>query len=807
MALKTLTQQDLAWTCDPSLLGAATTADIETPANEIGQRRALDAVRFGADIDQPGYNVFVMGPSGIGKHAAVRALLEEHGARVGAPCDWAYVNNFRDMLRPRALRLEAGSAISLRDGMAELIDDLKIAIPATFEGEEFRKRRLTIDAEYLEGQEQQLNAVREKAQARGLALLKSEQGGFTFAAVRNNELVSPDAFRALPEEEQSAIIAAIEDLQKDLTDALYKLPRLEKERREKARALNREMARRAVAQLVQELRESFLASPAAHRYVSEVEEDLIENTHLFLGDQSQPQQGAEAPVLDGPGRLRGNPFRRYEVNVLVTNDPTAGVPVVFEPYPALGNLVGRIEHIAHMGALLTDFLLIRPGALHKANGGVLMIDAEKVLTQPWSWEALKRALRGREIRIENPGERTSLVATVSIEPDPIPLELKVVMFGDRMIYYLLAERDPEFIDLFKVQADFDEVVVRDEEAVQGLSRFIAATAQRTKSRPLDAAATARIIEECARGAEDQERLLVLSRPIADLVREADHIARKADREIIGEGDVNAAIAAQIRRAERIRERQEEAILRDLILIDTQGAKVGQINGLTVSQLPGFAFGRPARITARVRPGPGEVVDIEREVALGGPIHAKGMLILQGYLSGHYAREEPLSLMASLVFEQSYGGVEGDSASAAELVALLSAIADTPLRQDLAITGSVNQHGQIQVIGGVNHKIEGFFDLCEKRGLTGTQGVAIPAGNVRNLMLREKVREAVGKGRFHIHALETIDDAIALFTGLTAGIRALDGKFEKESFNARVAARLAAFTRIRRDLLRGEGQGR
>lgn len=787
---KSLAPEALYRVCPPEELGCKTTLDLEEVAEPVGQSRALDAVRFGTSVRHPGYNIFVLGPQGSGKHTAVATVLSDRCRRASAPCDWAYVNNFKDPQHPRALRLEPGSALRLRDGMKQLIDDLRTAIPAVFESEEYRKRRQAIDAEFGAVQEKALDALREKAAARGIALVNTPQG-MTFAAVKDNELVSPQAFQALPQEQQEQIIAAISDLQKDLGDLMFRLPKVERARRDKIRTLNRELAKITVEGVIDDLDEIFATHKEAHDFLEEVESDLVENVHSFLPNPQGEGDGTEAP-----GRVAASPYRRYEVNVLVSNDPQKGAPLVEEVFPSLSNLAGRIEHVAQMGALVTDFKLIRPGALHKANGGILMLDARRILTQPYAWEALKRMLRAGEIRIEHPFDGSSLITTQTLEPAPIPLDVKIVMFGDRELYYLLAENDPDFPDLFKIEADFDEVIERNGEGSRHLARLIATIARRSKTRPIGADAVARMVEQASKMAGDAKKLLVLVTPLADLVREADAIANQAGHETVTRADVEAALEAQRHRAGRIRERMEEMILRDMTLIATEGRTVGQINGLSVLGLPGVSFGRPTRITARVRPGAGEVVDIEREVALGGPIHSKGMLILQGYLGGQYSPDKPLSLAASLVFEQSYGGVDGDSASMAELLTLLSAIAEVPLRQDFAITGSVNQRGESQVIGGVNEKIEGFFDVCAKRGLTGTQGVAIPKGNVDGLMLRADVVEAARAGKFAIVPYASVEEAIELFTGMTAGTRGAEGAFPEGSFNRQVQDRLAAFTAAR-----------
>jgi len=473
----------------------------------------------------------------------------------------------------------------------------------------------------------------------------------------------------------------------------------------------------------------------------------------------------------------------------VDHSETKGAPVVYEDHPTFLNLIGRIEHIAQMGALITDFNLIKPGALHRANGGYLIVDAREVLLQPYAWEGLKLALRSRELRIESLGQALSLISTVSLEPEPIPLDVKIVLIGERLLYYLLYQYDPDFSELFKVEADFNEELVRTPENTQLYARLIATMARNENLRPFSRDAVACIIERSARMAGDGTRISIHLGGLADLLREANFWAGDNGHTAITRADVQRAIDEQIRRADRVRERMQEQILRGKVLIDTQGERIGQINGLSVIDLGNFAFGVPSRITARVRMGKGEVIDIEREVELGGPIHSKGVLILSSFLGTRYSAERPLSLWASLVFEQSYSGVEGDSASLAELCALLSALARVPIQQSWAVTGSVNQHGQVQPIGGVNEKIEGFFDICKQRGLTGDQGVIIPAANVDHLMLRQDVVDAVAAGQFRIVAVENVDEAIELLTGVPAGERDESGAFPPGSVNQRVEGRL------------------
>ncbi|MDH4216870.1 MAG: AAA family ATPase, partial [Gallionella sp.] len=590
----------------------------------------------------------------------------------------------------------------------------------------------------------------------------------------------------------------ITSLQQRLEKILRQIPQWRKERHERVKQLDRETILSTVGHLVDELREAFADLPEVLKYLDAVQQDMVDNADDF-------RKQDETTNLGGMTIVTHQSFHRYQVNVLVTNGKEAGAPIISEDNPTYSNLIGRVEHIAQLGALVTDFTLIKPGALHRANGGYLLLDIRKVLVQPFAWEGLKRALQSREICIESLGQMYSLVSTVSLEPEPIPLDTKVVLFGDRLFYYLLQEYDPEFDELFKVAADFEEHIERNADTHLLYARLVATLARKEALLPFDRPAVARVIEYSARQVGDAEKLSTLMRGVADLLREADYWAREAGHGAVEAADVQRSIDAQIRRQDRLRDRLHEAILRDTLMIATAGAVTGQVNGLSVIALGNFAFAQPTRITANTRLGDGELVNIEREVKLSGAIHSKGVLILSSFLAARYAKNQPLALSASLVFEQSYGLVDGDSASLAELCALLSNLANVPIKQSLAITGSVNQFGQAQAIGAVNEKIEGFFDICAARGLNGEQGVLIPAANIKHLMLRRDVVAAAEAGKFSIYAVENVDQAVALLTGLPAGEADAKGEYPEGSVNRKVAERLAELTRIRQSFAKQSGK--
>jgi lon-related putative ATP-dependent protease len=763
--MKSLEPERLCRRCDPANFAFRTTADLEDLEGFFGQARALGAIEFGVGMRREGYNLFAMGPEGLGRHTIVRRELETQARRLPAPSDWCYVFNFKTPHRPRALSLPPGQAAAFRAGMQRLVEDLRAAVPAAFETDEYRSRRKRIEDEFGSRQERMINDIGERARAQGVALVRTPSG-FGFGPFVGEGVMEPEQFAKLPAKEQERLQRAIDAFQEELEKVLAEMPKRRRETLRKLRDLHREITRVAVRSLIEELKSEYRALPQVQNYLREVEDDMIEHAEAFRQSKNgEPMMlfGIPVPQAEATETI----FRRYAVNVLIEHSATAGAPIVYEDKPSHDALVGRTEHIAQMGTLVTDFSLIKAGALHRANGGYLILDALKLLTEPFAWEALKRALRSREIRIQSLGQELSLIATVSLDPEPIPLDLKVVLVGQRLLYYLLHAYDPEFAELFKVAADFDEDMARDPATDLLYARLVATLARKERLRHLDAGAVARVIEQSSRDAADAEKLSASMQGLVDLIRESDYWAAGAGHDVIRAEDVARAIRAQIERSGRIRQRLLENVLRGTHLIDTTGARAGQVNGLAVTELGSFRFGAAQRITARVRLGGNGVVDLERESDLGGRIHSKGVMILAGYLAGRYATGKPLSLSATLVFEQNYGGVEGDSASSAELCALLSALADTPIAQSLAVTGSVNQHGDVQAIGGVNEKIEGFFDLCRARGLTGEQGVLIPEANVKNLMLREDVVAAVREGKFRIHAVRTIDEGISLLTGLPA----------------------------------------
>lgn len=772
----------------------ATTEELESPGEIVGQPRAVQAIHFGIGMERQGYNIYAQGPAGLDKRELVQHFFEEQAREQPTPSDWCYVHNFDNPHAPIAIELPTGKGRGFRDDIDELVEELRTTLAAAFESDEYQSRRQSIDQEYREKQTQAFDELQQRAQQKNLALIRTPSG-IAIAPMKNGDVLSGEDVNKLSENEQARIQEEVEELQKQMQKILRQVPSWQREMREKLKELNHDMANFAVGALLDALRDKYAAFPEVVKHLNAVQKDVVENANAFLSsDENQ-----SAAVMQAMKQQQGQPtvWQRYMVNLLVDNSASEGAPVVYEDNPTYQNMVGRIEHRAQMGALFTDFTLIKPGALHTANGGYLILDARKVLMQPYAWEALKRVIQSQHIRIESLAQMLSLVSTVSLEPEPIPVKVKVALVGDRLLYYLLLQLDPDFAELFKVAVDFNEQMDRDTQSQQLYAQLLATLIRKDKLHPFDRYAIARVIEHSARTVGDAAKLSTRMQTVNDLLRESDYWAQQAGSEIVSKHHVQQAIDAQIYRVDRIRERIQESIQRETILIDTTGRAIGQINGLSVLQVGDFTFGQPSRITARISMGKGQVVNIEREVELSGPLHSKGVLILTGFLNGRYAQNIPLSLSASLVFEQSYSGVDGDSASSAELYVLLSAIAEIGIKQSLAVTGSINQHGQVQAIGGVNQKIEGFFDICAARGLNGEQGVLIPAANVKHLMLRDDVVNAVEQGTFSIYAVENVDQGIELLTGIPAGEKDAQGHYPEGSINALVAQRLKDMAEKRR----------
>ena len=753
----------------------------------LGQERAINAIRFGIQMAHDGYNVFVLGPLGSARHDLVEKLAQEPARMKGAPDDWCYINNFSDPERPTALRLPAGEGSRFRDNMQALIEEIRIAIPATFESDDYGNQLTSLAAETQKELDGLWSSLQEQAASEGIALMQTPTG-YVLAPVSDDEVIDDKEFDKLPEDKRKEIQKSIRRLSEELKARIETIPKLHKNHHERVRTLDREVTAHAVSVLLDDLKQKYQGFTEVLDYLEEVERDIIEN-----GQEFRRTEQPSLPFLSFDSTAL---LTKYEVNLIVSNDCDAAAPIIYEPNPSYPNLIGKVEHRAEMGALLTDYRMVRSGALLQANGGYLILDAHRVLGRPFVWEALKQAILTKQVRIESPAETLGFASTTTLKPEPIPLDLKIVLIGERWLYYLLCAYETEFSSLFKVAADFDDDVERSTDNVEAYARLITERVRESKLLPLSAAAIARVIEQRARHADDSERLAVHMRSLDDLLEQADYWARTRGADQVAIEDVTEAIQQRENRQDRIQKKVVDAIKRETLLIDTTGECVGQVNGLSVTDLGEYRFGHPVRITATTRVGKGDVIDIEREVELGGAIHSKGVMILSAALAARYAPDVPLSLHGTVVFEQSYGGVEGDSASVGELCALLSSISGVPIQQNLAITGSVNQLGRVQAVGGINEKIEGFFAVCKERGLDGSHAVIIPRDNIKHLMLKEAVVAAVHNKMFNVYAVQTIDEAAAALTGMTAGERNKDGDFPADTLNRLVEDKLIQFANKR-----------
>lgn len=744
----------------------------------------MAALDFGADIRSEGYNVFVMGPAGTGRTSTTKTKLAALAEQQPVPDDWCYVYNFDQQNSPRALRLPAGMGPLLRDDVARMLTDIRGTLGTVFESDEYNEKRDEIIKEFRNERNQELQAFEQEAQAAGFALGRSPAGLIVAPAV-DGEVMTPQQYSELTDEKRQELDTKREELQQKLGDIMRRGQRDERETRDHVRELDQQVATQALQPMFDELRQKYAAVEGILQHLERMQADLVENISSLRRDEEELPPGFPPQLLQGQQR---NLMDRYQVNVLITNDPSDGAPIVFEANPTLDKLTGEVEHQAQMGALVTDFTMIKPGALHRANGGYLIVEALQVLLRPFAWEALKRTLKNRQIKIESLSDQYRFISTQTLEPEPIPLDLKVCMIGNPMIYYMLYSYDEDFGKLFKVQSDFGEEIELNDTTLKQYAQFIAFVANREKLLPFERSAIARVAEFGAEEAADQQKLTARLLDVTDLLHESSYWAQKEGHKRVQAADVQHALEQKIWRSNRIEERIFEMFQDGTIMVDVEGEVAGQINGLSIMTLGDYMIGRPGRLTCRTFAGRSGVIQIDREAKLTGRIHDKGMLTLSGFLGERYGRFEQIQLTATLSFEQLYSELEGDSASSTELYCLLSSLADAPIKQGIAVTGSVNQMGEVQPIGGVSRKIEGFFKCCKLKGLTGEQGVLIPATNVRHLMLKQEVVDAVAEGKFHIWAVSSIDQGIELLTGIPAGKPNKRGEYPPDTINGRVAAR-------------------
>ncbi|GFE57611.1 Lon protease family protein [Geobacter sp. AOG1] len=774
----------LRWECDPSQFDFNTTADLNELEGSIGQERALKSIDFGLDMRDGGFNLFLAGEAGTGRSSTIKNLLKKRAKAEPPPQDWCYVYNFKNPDLPLALALSAGLGSELAGDMKELLENMRNVIPKALDSKEYETNKSAIVEEYQEKNGELFGRLEQEAESKGFALQRTVSG-LVMVPQKEGRNYTQEEYEALEKVERDKIDEAGKELTEKLNDVLRQVRENEKATKDTLSQLDRDLGLAAVGHHIEPLREKYASYEKVIAYLESVQEDILLNLEDFK--EQQPQQ-SPIPGLKLP---RQEPsFERYQVNVFVDNKGAEGAPVIFEANPTYNNLFGRIEHIMQMGGVATtNFTLAKPGALHRANGGYLIVDAREVLINPFAWDALKRCIRSGEIRIEDVLEQYRFMSIASLKPEPIPLQTKIIMIGSPWIYYLLFYMEPDYRKFFKVKADFDSRIARTPEIMRDYALFVATHCRSENLLHFDRSGVAGLLEYSSRLVEDQERLSSQFMEIADLIREASYWAGQQQSSVVTREHVRKAIDEKIYRSNRIEERMQEMFDDGTILCDTEGSEVGQINGLSVLTIGDYMFGRPSRVTVRTYIGRGGMVNIEREVKLSGPIHDKGVLILTGYLGGKFAHDKPLSFSASICFEQSYEGVEGDSASSTELYALLSALSGVPIRQGIAVTGSVNQLGKVQPIGGVNYKIEGFYAVCKAKGLTGEQGVMIPASNLRHLMLKDEVLEAVKEGKFHIWSVATIDQGIEILTGVPAGEWQPDGGYPEGSINYLVDARL------------------
>ena len=788
--------EDLRRRLDPATLPFQTTAEVAPVKTTIGQPRAAEAIAFALEVGARGFHLYAAGSPGTGRESTVLAAVRSFAATRPTPPDWVYVHNFAEPDRPRAFPMPAGRGRRLAKAMTWFLEAAQQEIPRAFESEDYARRREQSLAEVMTRRAKLIADLRAFAQEREFAL-EMTPTGIASIPLQNGQPMPPQVLEQLPPETRAELEQRSKQVQAEIGASMRQMRQIEKAAQERVTALDRGVALVAAGPLIAELCEEYRDQPDVLAFIEQIETDLPEHLHDFWPAAETAGQADGAAAARGPQRQER--LARYEVNVLIDNSGITGAPVVVERNPTYYNLIGRLDYRAVLGTMVTDFRQIKPGALHRANGGFLVLHALDVMLSSFAWEGLKRALVSGELRIENPGEQVAPLPTARPRPAPIPLDLKVILIGPAALYQTLHQVDVDFPELFGVKAHFAPDMDWSEENLASYSAFLSRAVRDRGLLHFDRSAVARIVEHGARLRDHQRKLTARFLDVARLAVEASHWAGKAGHEVVLAEDVDAAIAQQERRRNLVEERSREAIVDGTVMIDTEGARVAQINGLSVLDVGDYDFGRPSRVTARVSVGRGTVQSIEREIELSGPIHSKGFLILTGYLQAQYAQDWPLSLGATITFEQSYGGIDGDSASTTELYALLSALSGLPLNQGIAVTGAVNQHGEVQAVGGVTRKIEGFYDVCRERVLTGEQGVIVPTANVKNLMLKEEVVEAVRAGRFHVWAVSHIDEGIELLMERVAGERAADGTFPEGTVHRLVQDRLREYAEQLREL--------
>lgn len=795
---QSLTPEELRWTCDPKQFSFKTTDEIKPLEETIGQERALRAMDFGLGLESHGFNIYVLGESGTGKTSTVKTMLEKKASQEKVPDDWCYIYNFSNPDRPNVLSLPPGIGSELKIDMEDLVESLKRDIPKVFESKDYEKHR----DEIFDGQQERTKALfyrlEQKAQEKGF-ILKKTVSGLAVVPAKDGKVLGHEDFEKLSKSEKARIEEESKFLQDRLSDTIREVRVAEKETKERINALDREVVQYVVNPLLNELLDKYKQYPDVIEYLSQVKEDVLVHSEDFRPKEefAIPLPGLKLPKMEPS-------FERYSVNLLVNNKDAKGAPVIIETNPTYYDLFGRVEHRVQYGLAMTDFTMIKAGSIHRANGGYLVINALDLLRNIFAYDALKRMIKNKEVKIEDVWEQYRLVSTTTLKPEPIPVDIKIVLIGSPFIYYLLYTLDDEYRKFFKVKADFDNRMPRTAENITKYASFIAARCKEENLKPFDKTGAARIVEYGARLASDQEKLTAQFSEITDIIREASYWAGVDGNKFVTAGHVDRAVSERIYRNSRIEERIRELITEGTFLIDTDGAVAGQINGIAVLDLGDYAFGKPSRITAKTFLGDAGVVNIEREVKMSGRIHNKAIMILTSYMGERFAQDTPMTLSASICFEQLYEEIEGDSATCTEFYALMSSLSGLPLNQGIAVTGSMNQLGEVQPIGGANEKIEGFFDVCAAKGLTGKQGVIIPKKNVKHLMLKKEVVEAVKGGKFAVYPIERVEQGLEILTGTTAGEKQPDGTYPAETIHYLVAKRLKELAKTLKEFGKGKG---
>ncbi|OGD44587.1 ATP-dependent protease [Candidatus Bathyarchaeota archaeon RBG_16_57_9] len=781
--------------CPRDFITCESTLDLDPLVEIIGQERAVKALQFGLDIKEEGFNIYVAGMAGTGKKTAIMTFLEQRAKGMPPPPDWCYVYNFEEEDKPNALRLPTGMGVQFRDDVAKYVEDLKKALTAAFESEDYATRREEVTKRYDEKKQELMKTLNKKASDAGFVLQRTEIG-LLIIPVINGQMINEQQIGILPQSVRDEIQARRKKLQDELRSAFRQFRDIDRETETNVESFNREVAEYAMEHLMQRLRDKYGQVTECNDYLDALRKDVLENLGAILG--AQKQQESQLPFFMGQAP---DPTLRYRVNLVVDNSKQEGAPVIMEMNPTYSHLFGATEKEARFGTLVTDYTMIRAGSAHKANGGYLVIPVEELARNPGSYETLKRTITNRKLEIEELAERLGYITTKSLRPEPIPFDAKVIIVGESRIYYLLYQLDPEFKKNFKVKAEFDNTMERDESKVRQYAQFMCTLCNKEGLKHLDSTGIAAVVEYSSRLAADQEKLSTQFAEVSDIIREADFYSKQDGSKFITEEQVRQAVEAKVYRSNLIEEKIEEMIERGSLLVDTAGEKVGQVNGLAVLGTGDYMFGKPSRITASIGAGKEGIIDIEREAEMGGPTHTKGVHILTGFLTDRYARSHPLGLAARLTFEQSYSGVDGDSASSTETYAMMSALSGIPIKQSLAVTGSVNQKGEVQAIGGVNEKIEGYYELCKYRGLDGSHGVVIPESNVKNLMLKEEVVEAIKDGKFSVYPVKTIDEGIEALTGVPAGKMNEDGSWPEGTINSLAQKKLDELAKIAKEYVK------